>query len=688
VLSLITLGLAASGCVGIAPDVPVTYTTKAALMPRVLDDISKASGVRLEASAKVASDVLIVNVKSVPVTELMKQIADVDHAQWETTKVGFRLVRTDTLEAKLRGGIRDVRARDFDRIIEERITSTQAKAPFDKNRARLLASQLEEALKGISSTSPTFEAYNVVTAMSPKLPVGRGIDRILAAIGGKELATLPEARRVVYGLPATRMQRTLPANALREVDEIIRESSLWADALKATSINEELLGKVLPVLHSPLSVRPAKLNLIITRTATTIQAQLRLYDDNGFNTHQALSFLRPTAGPKSSFEAEPNEPDIVYSDASKQIVEVLKGIFERTEPAPLPDSELRQALLNPETTDPLSFVMSEALLQTASDRNKNLVATVPDGMFAGPYNVLPQTSSLLVKGLNDMGFTTAVADGWITVKPRDPFRMWEARANRSALGELMRSAAKDSRVSLEAWLRFAPTCRTAEWQTLPSACATLLLRMPVLPWELRMAKLVGLLTPSQRKLAESGIEVRRLDPIARDLVREFAYGTDQGVSMDRLEQPTETERRFAILFDNGIYREPTEAMPDGLPADATLTIASLARDVAYEVGKRMYERPMDPIEMAMGLFFKEHPEKNPNAVPRNFDRLNMGQIRQISVELRFTTQLALTRHLEDNVRDYSKVYAFKDLPAEFRRSVEECLARLRGDPAKPPAPKP
>jgi hypothetical protein len=673
---------AVSAACACAQSGPVTYSTKAALAPKVLAEISKVSGVRLETGGKLANDILIVSVKDVSLSELMKKIAGVIDAEWETTKSGFRLVRTDGLEAKLRAGVRELRAKDFDANIKQRMTGAQAQPPFVKDRARALASQLEEALKGSKPNAFTVDLLNAIGRLTPKLPTGRGIDRMIAALGGKELATLPEGRRVVYGLPATRMQRTLPPAAIREVDAIVRESEIWSEALRASAIDQEFLSTSLPMLHATLTARPAKLNLIVTRNATTVQAQLKLYNDAGVNTHQAFTYLAASSRPRASIEPKSGEPEIAYSDASKQIVELASQVFSRTEPAPLPDSGLRRALLDPESIDPLSFVISEALFQTAHDREANLVATVSDAMFAGPYNVLPKTSSVLVSGLNDMGLTVAESDGWLTVKPRDPFRMWEARTNRNALGELMRSAARDSRVSLDALLRFAPTCRSAEWPALPAACATLMIGSPIFLRDLQMTKVVGLMSPSQRKQAEIGVEVRRLDPVARGIVVELVYGTDQGVGVDTLERPTVAEQRIATLFANGIFREPTESMPDGLPTDAMLRIADSTRHVVYEVGKRVYERPMSLDEVGMNMYFLERPEEYPNTPPRNFDRLNLGQRREMSAEIRLTSQLWLSRRLEDLSRDYSKVYSLKGLPADWQRVIEARLAELRGSAAR------
>src|SRR5690348_16065263 len=64
------------------PSAKVTYSTVAAPADRVLQEISKLSGANLKASPQTAHEILVLNVKDVPLADLMKRIAAVTSGEW------------------------------------------------------------------------------------------------------------------------------------------------------------------------------------------------------------------------------------------------------------------------------------------------------------------------------------------------------------------------------------------------------------------------------------------------------------------------------------------------------------------------------------------------------------------------------------------------------------------------------
>src|SRR4051812_24561604 len=77
------------------PGVKVTLTQPAAPAVKVLAALSKASGETLQCSTQTAPDILVLQLKDVPLAEAMKRIADADDASWEREGSVWRLVRTD-----------------------------------------------------------------------------------------------------------------------------------------------------------------------------------------------------------------------------------------------------------------------------------------------------------------------------------------------------------------------------------------------------------------------------------------------------------------------------------------------------------------------------------------------------------------------------------------------------------------
>src|SRR5512138_3872267 len=95
------IAFAALGVLSIAQaqsDAPkITYSTVAVPVGRALEAISKQAGYQLTASPQVASDVVILSLKAVPLDQVKVQIAKACSAQWEAVQGGEMLVADTVL---------------------------------------------------------------------------------------------------------------------------------------------------------------------------------------------------------------------------------------------------------------------------------------------------------------------------------------------------------------------------------------------------------------------------------------------------------------------------------------------------------------------------------------------------------------------------------------------------------------
>ena len=69
----------------------VTFSAPAAPASRLLPELGKAAGVRMEAEPRVAPEVLLVQVKDAPVGDLMARIAEVSGGEWTVKDGVYRL---------------------------------------------------------------------------------------------------------------------------------------------------------------------------------------------------------------------------------------------------------------------------------------------------------------------------------------------------------------------------------------------------------------------------------------------------------------------------------------------------------------------------------------------------------------------------------------------------------------------
>lgn len=131
------------------------------------------------------------------------------------------------------------------------------------------------------------------------------------------------------------------------------------------------------------------------------------------------------------------------------------------------DDPLRSILLAPDTHDPFTLVVSEALLQTADRDGRNLVACPDDFLLQlieqAKYSLKPGeplTKSILW-GLCPLGNTEIQEDdNWITVSPIDPLSATQTRADRTALGKFVRATEEKGYASIDECTAAAASMRT------------------------------------------------------------------------------------------------------------------------------------------------------------------------------------------------------------------------------------
>src|SRR5262249_12776723 len=99
VSTLVFLGTMALAVPPFAPNTTALVRFSEPAMPaeRLLSDLSKRTGVRLECAPEVRDDVVLLDVNQVPLVQVMDRIAEATDARWRRTGTTWRLERPEQI---------------------------------------------------------------------------------------------------------------------------------------------------------------------------------------------------------------------------------------------------------------------------------------------------------------------------------------------------------------------------------------------------------------------------------------------------------------------------------------------------------------------------------------------------------------------------------------------------------------
>ncbi len=289
---------------------------------------------------------------------------------------------------------------------------------------------------------------------------------------------------------------------------------------------------------------------------------------------QDVQWTGPDGGHKSFQDrwkdAPADEKPYNFSPASIQLLSIHTGSAQ-----PAAQEPLRSVLLNPERIDPMTLVVSDALLQTADREGKNLAACPDDFLL----DIVEQAKYYLSPGrtltkhvlwsLFPLANSQVSDEGsWITLAPIDALAATETRADRTALGKFVRTHEEKGYVSIEDCAQAAASMRTRVEPDLFQSFPYLLANGNDIPGGAGLDLLRFYASLGTAALDPSGhakqLRVADLDNEQLARLNDYIYE----YKMDGVSQSVDsyTEADLEALS------EPTEVWPDGLPADGTITL--------------------------------------------------------------------------------------------------------------------
>jgi hypothetical protein len=467
--------------------------------------------------------------------------------------------------------------------------------------------------------------------------------------------------------------------------------------------------------HDPMGPKkafknpPAKAFLIVNPSddgmgSGSVVISLHVCDANGkllLSSREIISSMLAVEDQQSFedlFKPEPNEKEIEFTGVISELRKNWSTQASGPNLAPVSLSkESLEILTHPEKHEPLDLAATPPMDAIAQAKKTNIVAVLPDILFLVPATpmeagTIKLTPSVYLRFLSmPVFFKLEEKDGWIMVRPANPIQARRVRADREALGKYLRRLQKEARVTLDNAAEFAQSSEEEGYgfsQVLGSLVAGTGVSLLVegSKGESTYLKLYGSLTPSQRQTLMSGgsLRIGQLSPFQQSLVARIVYGPMAWGTDRRLELlPTEpnsaadgeTDLDQEVWSEFSIILEPTQALPAGLPSEATLTLKSVQSDVIFTSSEEHrfanYAQEIDGL--AFTLYAKDHPDKFPWAVDQGrFKDFQAGRQTTLTFTFRFLDRIGAVGTLKDQYK-IGKPGPLTDLPPDIQKRLQDAM---------------
>lgn len=732
----VSLGIFAWAPSAIAQDASapnVSLRTGTVGLQRALDELTRQSGMRIEAIPALRGEIVIIDVEDAPLFDVLRRLTDVVGAAWERTNDGYRMVVGPSLERELRERETAERARHIQTYLEGRARNVQ---PMTDEQIRTLVENSARVQENLLGGNLRSIQQFVVDGRTGTGPGERLIVSLLHAIGATTLAQIAVDQRMVFATNPTRMQVALPASAGPALNQFLQEHNRVAAMVQergrptqetTRSVSISIAGGV-DLNARPLS-RLGKVWLAVARDSNSqgLQVSLVVSDPEGTEVARSETMLpiQMTTAATSLNLPEPRK-EIELSPLAREFVELgqqrtpsigdvwMGGgatevrmmvqnsaagavSLDLTPSRPAPNiSEAWQArLLAPTAHEPLGFVFGEALIQASRSQGFQLVACLSDHLLTNPRlqaQLVNSQNAAAVLGVfaTEPGTAVSQDDRWLTVGPKFPLDARAQRIDRAVLERALASALRLGRLSLDDLANYAVA--QPSYRALQSLDATYfeILRGRIADGELMrqhagqrpMLRVYASLNPAQRNtLAQGGfVPLSGLGQNAGAAIRQMVYGASRFASLHvETDGPAHPILRSLKLM--GPQDEPTEVLPMGIPTYGVLTLVVHEQAAALCINSRTgASRIMTAQQIGGQMGLAEQQSSLAGRGPQfDFDRFRPAVVRQLDFTFRFTENISSRQQLTDRgaIGGSSQGVPLSQMPPGFLEQVERARSAVR-----------
>lgn len=526
----------------------VSFSAPAARVENLLPNLANALGRKMESAPECRDEVLLIDVKDVDPSLLLKKVAEAADAEWQTKPDGtLLLTRPVQRVSKERAAAISERATELTALLTELREQTDALPAFDVKEAQLLM----EAFRKLGDQP---------VLMPPRggSPANRLAARVLSRLPVDDLAAMHDGDRLVFTSRPTPWQRGLPNGLQADIAQFAKDQALWASQAGGTGQGNNLAadtetGQPPFALHvrvthySDVSPAGASVTILDRNGRAFLQAQAMVLS-KGFQKYLALQ----VPGSLWDLPAE----DAAWGEAT--------SLNYRAGTRP-PSADLVGKTIRPDKFDPLSFVIGPTLVETARRRGHGIVANLPDVLMGevevrdGKVDLNAVERKLALDAIHHDG--TGPIE---LVVPGDPLRAREMRVNRHALANLASAVHAQGMLRLDDLADYAAVTpvMVRGWDGLSFYTVRILLPRAERLAQLadgRFLRLYGNLSPAQRKSLRNGqVSGSTLSPAGKAALMDLVLNgglrsTDpQGVWRTSPYQPDVSLDPTALLPASGV----------------------------------------------------------------------------------------------------------------------------------------
>jgi hypothetical protein len=673
----------------------MNFETSGERVALVLADWTKRFNEPLLATKSVADDVVVLRFQNVSKKDALDRLASLLHASWRPEHGRLYLSRTDAQERQEISAERTARIESIKAAQAEIASDLASQGTFDATAAK----SLTDAVSTLQNNRPgsPMEALKASSRNDSRTPVGRGTARMRLLLSPEELADLPIGIQVVYSNSPTKLERPLPAEATKILQQIYDEQAILGGSTAETP-DQQRTGPSFVFTNQSGTFRrpsfttnrpggdmaafpevPTRALLLVSRLThdSNLQFTLALATASGklvARSNSSFTFSAP-AGTFVSKGASPT-PLQLPADA----VSFMSLMRQRSSP----DSTLmplqRQELLHPDEFEPLSLCVGRALLAVAKAQNENLAALLSDRFIGALYQMTASESMTIDQVLNPISAFGRIEEGngWLIVRPLTPAFNRSINVKRDKLAAYLGKATSEKGMTMEQLANWSMQLPDTRDNSLPRRYELLLRGTQTGPiQDENVLRLYGGMTAEQRTAATSGagLPVSTLSEVSAEAFNRLIFGFGAGLSFDLVQTPD-----HPIDFDwiNGLGREPSEALANGLLANGRLKISESSGPIV-----------MSPTQAA-GQYFNAQQLAAALARPfntrvRNFGvpaplptKFYLGKAR--SLEFRFdfgpSVHWGPSTLIEAKVGGTDPV-DYAGLPADFRADVDKRVEEMK-----------
>ncbi|MEQ1932290.1 MAG: hypothetical protein ABL962_00225 [Fimbriimonadaceae bacterium] len=590
---------------------PITFDSLALRVPVVLEQLSAHVGQNLECDASFTNEVVLVHVKGVEPTELLERFAFANVALWRKERDRLVLVPDAKRRTEQEKEFAAKRLKNIQRVLDK--LKGELALPLTLERATSNVTYLR------NDKYTTAENYYRGLQIQRDSPLSRLAMRALIELGAERLAAIQGGKRLVLSSNPTPMQTAWP-RAILLLDDFAKEWALHDQALGVIPGEDRMeawgyeFGNLPRGNHSVFSrTAPNKVRLSIADIlnfgargvyVTAMNTETGVYVGKSLNLQMASDAT--VASPPSNHPKQP----FTLREISRHMGALSKSLYQQERKI---SPEIRAYLSDPVQNEPLALG-SEVYSQYADVRGRNLIAVVNDNSFQ--RFLLPEASTLNAnefERLSKVPMVFSETDNWIVMTPSSPVEARRNRDSRTSCKELINSATRDGETALKALSGYLLQRPYGAAYGIGGVISLALQGTgdgAAFNDAADIYRLYGSLSEAQRRSLKSGqyLTYSNLSSLPKTILDRMIFG--QQFYSDEFVMAVALEGAPDEIHSRG-NDEPTEQLPNGIPALAALTLSSKSlMDITLHDSKSTMRWFGDTgiKTLAMHEFYAKHPE--------------------------------------------------------------------------------